>query len=371
MAPLVTAPTDYDARVIVTVSTVKDRLPNVQRFVEGNLAGGADHMLVFLDAPEPEVEAWLAERPEVTTVLTDDTWWRGARPALLNRRQSVNANLARTVLARWGDADWLFHIDADEILQVDREALAAVGRKKPAVNVQPLEVVGALDPAREPRQFKRLLSDGELHLVHALGLLAEPTNSRYFRSHIAGKVGVRPGSDTWLGIHKATNAQGERLKLVRRPGLRMLHIESYSGAEFVRKWTNMVSSGPSMHFGEHRMGLAKALRTLVSMEIPEDVKSRHLSDFYQRHMADPIDELDSLGLLMTIDPRGGGHVPAPLATRRLAALRQELEAMRGQDKEQFVPPRAPGAAPESPAASTPSTTPPKPTRKGLLGRLRE
>ena len=46
------------------------------------------------------------------------------------------------------------------------------------------------------------------------------------------------------------------MPLVRKAGLEMLHYESYSGAEFVRKWTNMVTSGPSIHFGPHRMRIA-------------------------------------------------------------------------------------------------------------------
>ena len=34
-------------RMLLTASTVKDTLPNVERFVAGNLAGGADHLVVL------------------------------------------------------------------------------------------------------------------------------------------------------------------------------------------------------------------------------------------------------------------------------------------------------------------------------------
>ena len=37
--------------LVFCVSTVKDTLANLQRYVDGNLAGGADHLVVFLDAP--------------------------------------------------------------------------------------------------------------------------------------------------------------------------------------------------------------------------------------------------------------------------------------------------------------------------------
>ncbi len=61
--------------MLFTASTVKDTLPNLRRFVTGNLAGGADHLVVFVDDPDgtdPEAVAFLAEHDGVTCVLTDD-----------------------------------------------------------------------------------------------------------------------------------------------------------------------------------------------------------------------------------------------------------------------------------------------------------
>jgi hypothetical protein len=244
-----------------------------------------------------------------------------------------------------GWAEWLFHIDADEIARIDRAALAGVPPRRPAVNLQPLEVVGVLEPDGEPTLFKRLLTDRELRDLVSRGLLAEPTNSRYFRSHVAGKVGVRPNAEVWLGIHKATDRNGQRVPLVRKPGLELLHYESYSGEEFVRKWTNMVTSGPRMNFGEHRMGLAQELKDLVNAGLVAEVKAARLSDFYQRHMADPVNELASLGLLREVDPSSGIHTPTPLPPEQRNALVTALEAVRDQDKTRLLPPKAGQAAP--------------------------
>jgi hypothetical protein len=323
--------------VIVTVTTLKDRLRNVERFVRGNLAGGVDHMIVFLDAPDAEVEPWLAARPEVTTVVTDKTWWRDQRPQLLNKRQRVNANLARAVLTQADWAEWLFHIDADEIAQIDRTELAGVPRRRHAVGLTPLEVVSEMHPAGEPHLFKPLLEEGDLALLQALGVLAEPSNSLYFRSHIAGKVGVRPRDDVWLGIHKATDRQDKRLPLVRTPGLRMLHLESYSGEEFVRKWTAMVGSGPSMHFGTHRMQVATALKAVVHKDLPSQQRARVFEMIYERHMADPVDLLRDLDLLEEIDPLQGTHSPELLPQDERDRLAGLFEALRGDDKWQFLP----------------------------------
>ncbi|QCX28186.1 glycosyltransferase family 2 protein [Nocardioides jishulii] len=327
--------------MIVTVSTVKDHLSNVQRFVEGNLDGGVDHMVVFLDARAPKVRRWLDSRPEVTAVVADRPWWGGQRPALLNRRQNINANMARVVLADLGWAQWLFHVDADEVLRLDRDQLARVPAGEPAVGVPPLEVVSVAEPDGPPTLFKRLLDDDQLHLLTALGLLAEPTNSRYFRSHVAGKVGVRPGAEVWLGIHKATDATGRRLTLALPPGQEMLHYEAFSREDFVRKWVAMVGSGPNVNFGAHRMGLAKALRALVDMELDDETRARYLARFYDLHMADPADDLEALGLLEHRPPMSHGHQPQVLDEARRRELRTALEAWRTQDKTRLVPPKDP------------------------------
>jgi hypothetical protein len=364
--------------VIVTVTTLKDRLANVQRFVRGNLAGGADHLIVFLDdsdGPEDEVLAWLTAQPQVTVVVTDESWWQGRRPQLLNKRQRVNANLARAVLRRLDWAEWLFHVDADEIVRIDRAELAKVPRRRPAVGLKPLEVVSEMHPAGEPRLFKPLLKDGDLALLQVLGVLAEPTNSLYFRSHIAGKVGVRPQADVWLGIHKATDNDDNRLPLVHRAGFEMLHLESYSGEEFVRKWTAMVGSGPQMHFGPHRMQLATALKAVVGKDLPDEQRARFFELIYERHMADPVDLLRDLGLLREIDPLQGTHTPEPLPDAERARLVGMLEELRDQDKWQFLPDSdrkkdAKKGSGQDTAAEAPATKPATDAVRRGLGRLR-
>ena len=195
--------------MILTVTTLKDTLPNVRRFVAGNLAGGIDHLVIFLDAPDPEVGSWLAAQPDVTAIVTDRSWWNGERPGLLNHRQRLNANLVRSVLTRIDGAEWLFHIDADEIAQIDRVALATVPADRSVVNLRPLEVVSQLRPAGEPRLFKRLLDDPDLQLLETLGVLEEPSNSRYFRSHTAGKVGIRPGLGPVAGHPQGDRPRGQ------------------------------------------------------------------------------------------------------------------------------------------------------------------
>src|SRR6478672_3739412 len=160
--------------MLFTASTVKDTLPNIQRFVTGNLAGGVDHLFVFLDSGEPEVRAWLDQHPHVTCVRTDKSWWHGERPAELNVRQRINANLVKALLSGFDWADWVFHVDADEIVQIDRAVLATV-----------------------PRETR--------------GVLDRPSNGAYFHGHVDGKSGVRPGLDLWLTLHHGVDAERNEL----------------------------------------------------------------------------------------------------------------------------------------------------------------
>ena len=61
--------------MLITASTVKDTLPNVQRFVGGNLAGGVDHMVgvprrAAAPTGRPRCGSGSRQQPHVTAVRT-------------------------------------------------------------------------------------------------------------------------------------------------------------------------------------------------------------------------------------------------------------------------------------------------------------
>lgn len=228
--------------MLFTASTVKDTLPNIQRFVTGNLAGGVDHLFVFLDAGDPEARAWLDEHPHVTCVRTDKSWWHGERPAELNVRQRINANLVKALLSGFDWADWIFHVDADEIVQIDRSVLAAVPQETRVVRLAPLEAVSRKSWDGDPTWFKRLLGKDDLILLQTLGVLDRPSNGAYFHGHVDGKSGVRPALDLWLTLHHGVDADRKELASFEDDRLRLLHYESFSGEDFVRKWTSILAA---------------------------------------------------------------------------------------------------------------------------------
>lgn len=330
--------------MLFTASTVKDTLPNVQRFVGGNLAGGVDHMFVLLDAPgaegQAEVREWLEEHPHVTCVRTGKEWWAGDRPGQLNVRQRINVNLLKHVLSGFDWAEWLFHIDGDEIVQVDRRVLATVPAGVPAVRLPPLEAVSRMHWEGDPTWFKTLLGDDDLALLHALGVIERPGNGAYFHGHVEGKSGIRPRAEGWLTLHKAVDADRATLETFAHEALGVLHYESYSGEDFVRKWTAMVASGPTASFRSARGTTAVALRALIGKDLGEEKARSYLMKLFERTTEDDFETLRDLGLLVEVDPRQGTHRPADPPAGGLEAMRAALAELRTQPKRRFHPAQA-------------------------------
>ena len=321
--------------MLFTVSTVKDSRANVERFVDRNLAAGADHLLVFLDARDPDVEELLTAHDHVTHVVTDDDYWRGRRWKDLNVRQLVNANLANAALAPFGWAEWLFHIDADEALEIDRgRLLAEVPADEPCVLLDPLEAVSRWHWEGEVDLFKRLLTEPELDLLTALGAIDRPDNLAYFRGHVRGKVGLRPGLEWRLFLHRVKTSGYEDVDGFSAEWLRLRHFESYDGEEFVRKWLAHVGAGP-MRLRPERDRLRVALEQLVDSDLPQEVRATYFRRLYARWIEDDAETLADLGLL--VRPLAASHQPQRLGDDARADLERLLGLLAAEDKRHAHP----------------------------------
>ncbi|MGN0062884.1 MAG: glycosyltransferase family 2 protein [Nocardioides sp.] len=316
--------------MLFTVSTVKDSLDNVRFFVEANLSSGVDHMFVFLDAPalpdQREVFRFLREHPDVSVIRTGHDWWGGRRPARLNVRQRINANWVRALLEPFEWAEWLFHVDGDEVVQVDAEQLAAAPAEAHTVWLQPWEAVSRLEPEGRPTQFKRLLDEEELNLLQVLGTLEHPSNQQYFHGHVMGKVGVRPASGVALALHTSIAPGRHHVSRHKGENLAVLHYDAVSGREFVRKWEALGTAGP-LRFRPSRMPSARALTHLINSELDPAVRAEYLERIYELTVADDVQTLSDLGLLVDVDPLAGTHRPRPFppgAREALTARRAEM-----------------------------------------------
>jgi hypothetical protein len=325
---------------LVAASTIKDSPEHVRRYVEGNLAGGVDHLVVFLDAPsdegQGEVLAYLEQHPRVTPVRAGGAWWGGDRPRELNVRQCINANVTRRVLAELGlGRGWLLHVDGDEVVRVDREALARVPEDALALKLAVREAVSSStwDTEGQPTAFKAELDEADLALLHGLGLLPEPSNQVWIRGHVMGKSAVRIEADRWLTLHKVAREDRSHEPGLADEAWLVFHYESYSGEDFVRKWTAMVASGPRAAYRAERRQTARTLRDLISRDLEPAALRRQLERFYRIQVEEPLADLRDLRVVEEADPLvplpGAPTAPGAVDAAVLAAA---LEAWRGRAK---------------------------------------
>ncbi|WP_182524001.1 hypothetical protein [Nocardioides dongkuii] len=351
--------------LVFLASTVMDSPEHVRRYVEGNLAGGVDHLVVFLDKPsgprQDEVADYLDGHPAVTCVRAGSGWWAGARPKELNERQCINANITKDVLAGLGLEDaWIFHVDGDEVVRAGAAALAGRPPGPSGVRLSVREAVSRRTWDGEPTLFKRELPEADLRLLEGLGLVAEPTNQSYFRGHLMGKSGVRVGERAWLTLHKVVAEDGTPWPLHEGEGLELFHYESYSAEEFIRKWTSMVASGPEANYRADRQPVARTLRVLINRGLEPEALERQLLRYYERFVEEEVEALRDLGVLVETDPLvplTPADPAAPAAVVPTADLAAALKGRRRTDKRGFFK-----------GTSAVAPRPPKPTG-GRLARL--
>jgi hypothetical protein len=321
-------------RLVCSVSTVKDTPDNLRAFVRRNLAAGVDHMFVFIDGGDADLHATIAGLDHVTAVRAGRGYWGGYRPKGLNERQYINANVANLMLAGFDEVAWLFHIDGDECLDIDRDRLFAVDQVLPAVRLTTLEAVAKVEWRGEVDRFKYPLDRGDLCMLQMLGAISKPRNTHYFHGHTEGKVGVRPGLDHTLRIHTCVDHQGQQLPLHASPDdLRVLHYESYSGEEFVRKWTALVSLHGKPRRPPRKDRIAGAVTAILArQQLGEQRRRELLMQVFRDHIRDDHDLLDELGLLMAPDPARHRHRPQGFEPERLAQVQGLVRLFREADK---------------------------------------
>ena len=294
--------------MLCTVSTVKDTRAGVLRYVERNLASGADHMFVMLEQDDDGLLETLQAHPHVTAVLTDDAYWHGEMPANLNVRQVVNADVVNTLLAFVPAVEWLVHLDGDECLDLDRDRLAEIPEDVRCISLEPLEAISKEHWDGEVDRFKRLLDVPDLSLLAALGAIDVPSNAKYFRGHLQGKLGVRPSLDLTVGVHRVRSRTGELREHFAADHLRLLHYESYSGEEFVRKWDAHLSGGHGAGFRPPKTLLRAAISAVQhNPKLGHAERQEYLRRIYKRLVEDPVDLLEDLGLLVTPEPAPHGR----------------------------------------------------------------
>jgi hypothetical protein len=321
--------------MLCTVSTVKDSRSGIERFLERNLSSGADHMFVFLEADDDDCYQALVEHPHVTPVLTDERYWGGKRPDDLVHRQLTNANLVNCLVSALAEVDWLVHLDGDECLDIVKEGLLELEPAVRCVRLGVLEAVSTETGGTDPQLFKRKLPPDKLELLAGLGAIDAADNRHYFFGHVIGKCAVRPGLDLKMGIHRPFTRHGTRIEPVKAGQFRMLHYDSVSSEEFVRKWKTHLSGGAT-RFRPQRAVMVEAISEVLEQDLDDETRSRLLLEIYKRHIEDPVDLLLEHDLLVTPPPDRHGYLPEPFDSATAHRVDRLMELLT-EDKELLHP----------------------------------
>lgn len=330
---------------IVTVTTLRDTVENVEWFARRNLASGVDHMVVFLDQDQPDVQELLEATQHVTVVPTAGRYWRGARPARVSDRLSANADLVNAVACVLPSVRWLFHLDCDETLLFDRDALLDL--RHDAVRFPTLEVVAEREPRpRDALRFKKVPDETQLLALSAMGAVEEPHLLSYLRGHAVGRSGHVPDLDVRTDVHVAYR-DGQKLDAAVPPGCHLLHYDSWCVRDLAERWADFTPrrAARSTH-RESRKQLALAAYAIQHHEALDDAQvEEYLGRLFDRLVADDVEALRRLDLLL--EPPALDATPRGLPGREVRDLRRLLRRFRTRPKDAFGRDAAPGSAAEA------------------------
>ncbi len=192
-----------------SVTTIKASPEETVRFVSYHLNLGVDHMVLFFDDPQDASISLVEKHPQVTCIRCDAQHWSGVDEAKRNsviRRQGQNGMRALK-MAREQGADWLLHMDTDELIYAKnglKVVFEAAPPEKDTIVFRSREAVPEKIERGLPfvssrffRALPRRRKDWQRRFEIAARLGCEKyfLDGRYFRGHQVGKAAVRTASD--------------------------------------------------------------------------------------------------------------------------------------------------------------------------------
>jgi hypothetical protein len=306
-----------DTRVSI-VTTVRDPDAPLLSFVRYHLSIGFRHIYLFFDDPHDPLLTLADGLPGVTAIRCDTAlldWQRANVPSFerlwpfyhreVMARQILNADVA-IHLAIADQADWLLHIDIDELFYCDRPVAdhAPAARHFGAIPQTVGQVVylnyegfpettDVADYFREVTLFKK-----NPHLCapeQVAEWLARTGRDWYFVAYRNGKAAVRlqPGVST-DGVHVFDIAKtgGETIHIANPY---VLHYPNCGLARFIRKYQYRGAFSATSFDRWPRLPCHLASRDVVLRGEQEEIR-----EFFDRHMrcrnADEADSLVEAGL---------------------------------------------------------------------------
>lgn len=277
-----------------------------------HLQSDAEHLYIYLDAPDPIIDAALADHPRCIVTVCDAAYWAdspGGRPAGVVPRQKANLENAR----RRSTSHWLVHVDSDEFLVTEEaqsrlvlgQQLADVPPDHDWVRILPMERVVVAD------QNPQTIFDGVFRSQTPDAALIEAAYGpgaaflhRGLSGHVRGKIGFRRETEFEVRLHDLvvpTPAQRPRRKLqssaklvpcTELPNVRLLHFEGWSPLHWASKLVRFAEAG---RLDRHQRGRRAAVRFMCDHEAPADRLS--LFDKVQCLSPEGLALLDAAGLI--------------------------------------------------------------------------
>ncbi|CUH50642.1 glycosyltransferase family 2 protein [Shimia marina] len=231
------------------VATIKAPAQEILNFAAHHLELGAQHIWIYLDAPNPEVKPFLKAHPQVTPVSTGENYWikaRGKTPPMHQVRQSFNA---RHAYQRAQHVDWLLHCDVDEFLFSERaigDQLAALPATCLSARVRPAEALSNPDGSADPLYFKSFIEDkaARRRIVAEVYPTFAPYLKNGFVSHVAGKMFVRTGQeDMRLKIHNVFQGEQQNPGQQALTDMTLLHVHTAGWAHWEQSFVYRHAKG--------------------------------------------------------------------------------------------------------------------------------
>ena len=183
-----------------TVTTLREPPQRVMEFVAQHLYLGASEIWLYFDDPDDPSMALVAHLPQVRVVPCTKEHRAAVAPrsATHEARQKANANHAYGQ----SQADWMIHLDADEMVHADRPVPAILAEAQgDVIRLAPYEQMhyrkasengrpdhyfhGALPNSRKGRVASRAMYGG-FYKALAHGLLSHAVGKHFVRTHAAG-----------------------------------------------------------------------------------------------------------------------------------------------------------------------------------------
>lgn len=261
------------------VATASEPVPLVTAFVAACFARGAAEVHLYLDTPQPALEAVLARRPGCVLIHCDAAYWRAApegRPWAPSDRQRYNLQRAYDS----SQVDWLLHIDADEFLSTTGNVAAALADLPATCLVAQVPVAERvyLAPPDPDDIF-----DGVFRRPSSLQLQAEVdaidgSAARFLRQGMAGypssKAFFRTGRGLQTDIHSARNVTPADLRTLQ--GWLLFHFDGLTMQNWIGKRQRVIAQQPGWpSFAAARR--AQLAEIAAAHATPADLEALYLS----------------------------------------------------------------------------------------------